>query len=76
MSLFDDWSTDELKGFRKSLARAAVSGQLMVRFADRQVQYQDMDALMRAASLIDAEIQGRAGAAVTRAVQVNTSKGF
>ena len=73
--IFDDWTLDELKGFRKALAKAAVSGQLMVRFADRQVQYQSTEAMLRAAALLDGAITGRAGTRV-RQYRVDSARGY
>lgn len=41
-----------------AIDRAIASGELMVRFSDRQVQYRSLDELLKARAAIQAEIAG------------------
>lgn len=78
MAMFDDWTLDELKGFRKELSEAMVSGAMRVRFADREIQYTTMADLERAMARLDQAITERenGGTKKKNRVRVATRQGW
>ena len=76
MSIWSGFTLDKLKAFRDTLARAMVSGTLMVRFDNRQTQYRSLDEMRRVASELEEEIASREGKSRVRQIRVNSSKGF
>jgi hypothetical protein len=77
MAFFDDWTLAELKGFRKELSSALVSGTMRVRFADREVQYSTQADQRAALGLIDREITKReGGTAAPRRIRMATRTGW
>lgn len=77
MAFFDDWTLDELKGFRKDLSEKMVSGEMSVRFADREVQYTKVEDMERAmARLNDAIAAREAGTKRRNRVRVATRQGW
>lgn len=76
MAMFEDWTTDELKGFRKKLAKAMASGHQRVRFGDRDVTYRSVAEMRQTMSLLDSALSRRAGTRPVRQYRPITSKGF
>ena len=76
MSLFDDFTVAELRGFRKELGKAIASGAMRVRFADRDVTYRSLDDMRRAGKLLDDKIAALGGTVRNRQARVNSQKGF
>lgn len=65
------FSTADLAAVEAAIA----SGELTVQFADRKVQYRDMDELMKARAMISKSINDAAGKRRPRQFRVNVSKG-
>ena len=76
MALFADWTLNELTGFRKELSKAVATGALMVRYADRSVQYRDLDQMRETGKLIDDAIVALGASNPLRRIQVGSKKGF
>lgn len=62
---------------RKATLEEVIStGQLKVKFADREVQYRDMAEMQAALALLDKQIAIAEGRRQTRQIRVNSTKGF
>ncbi|MFO1147785.1 MAG: hypothetical protein U1E62_05345 [Alsobacter sp.] len=59
MAMFDDFTLEELRAFRTSLARAMLNGMLTVRHGDRIVTYKSQAEQERALALLNQEIDTR-----------------
>jgi hypothetical protein len=77
MAIFDDLTLDELKGFRKDLSEALVSGAMIVRFADRSVEYTSVADQQRAMNLLDSAITKLQGGSIKpNRVRIATRSGW
>ncbi len=76
MAVFDDYTVTELTVMRKELAKALATGALRVRYADRDVQYRDLDDMNRTAAQLNAAINVAGGANKLRRIHVTSTKGF
>ena len=76
MAVFDDYTVAELTAMRKELGKALATGALRVRYADRDVQYRDLDDMNRTAALLDDAIAVAGGANKLRRIHITSTKGF
>ena len=59
--MWDDWTLDDLRGFRKGLTEALAAGVTEVRHGDRTVKYQARAEMEKTLSGVDAAIKSRTG---------------
>lgn len=76
--MFEDWTIDELKGFRKELSANLVLGARIVQYETRRVEYTSVEQMKAALTLLCDAIDGLAGTGRgrTRQIRVYASKGF
>jgi hypothetical protein len=74
--IWADWTTDELKGFRKKLSKAIATGAQDVAYGDRRVRYTSVKEMHGVLNGINAEIDRREGTSRTKQILVRGVKGF
>lgn len=76
MSVYANFTLDQLNAFKDAIAKAMATGANTVRYADRTVVYNSYTDMARAASDIDEEINSRTGATPLRRIRIDSRKGF
>lgn len=61
---------------RQALKEAIASGARLVKFGERWMEYQSVDQMRQALSLVEAELAGSNGQTVRRQIRISTSKGL
>lgn len=75
--MFEDWTLEELRGFRKALSGNLARGIRQVTYKDRTVAYSTPAEMRKALQDLTAAINGLTGApGRTRQIRPFTSKGF
>lgn len=69
-------SVEVLRARREKLTEAITTGQLKVRFADREVTYRSMAEMREALGVLEGEIARAEGRRRTRLIRVNNRKGW